>query len=185
MSKRTHLGLERASVSLWIILALLFAPFSPTPSVLEAPCPEHEASLRGRRFKKGLLRAGGLLRGLLQLLKAFLLLLLLAWMLAHTHSLKDLLRKASTWAAPNARTAFSTTPFQPSHTPRATPDLEHPFLQTLHQDPTVQRYRTLFERVDDIAPPPHPHKRGPKKGKNTDLGGMFQNSPNSLLGERS
>ena len=122
MSKRTRLGLERASVSLWGILALLVAPFSPTPSPLEAPCPEHEASLRGRRLKKGLLRAGGLLRGLLQLLKAFLILLLLAWRLTHHHSLKDLLRNASALPAPNSLTAFSTTTFHHATPLRTTPD---------------------------------------------------------------
>ena len=93
MSKRTRLGLERASVSLWIILALLFAPFSPTPSVLEAPCPEHEARLRGEGFKKAGARTRGLLRGLLRLLKAFLILLILAWILANTFSFKDLFRE--------------------------------------------------------------------------------------------
>lgn len=110
-----------------------------------------------------------MLRGLLHLLKAFLILLLLAWMLAHSSSLKDLLRNASALPALNSLTPCSTTPFHPFNPPRATPDLEHPFLQTLHQDPTVQRYRAFFELVDEIAPPPNPHKRGPKKGKNTDL----------------
>ena len=169
MSKRTRLGLERASVSLWVILALLVAPFSPTPSPLEAPCPEHEAWVRGGTFKKVGVRAGGLLRSLLHLLKAFLILLLLAWMLAHHHSLKDLLRNASALPATNSLTAFSTTTFHHATPLRTTPDLEHPFLQTLHQDPTVQRYRILFALVDEIAPLPNPHKRGPKKGKNSDL----------------
>ncbi len=166
MSKSTCTAWYRASVSLWIILALLAAPFSPTPRVLEAPCPEDEASLRGRRLKKGLLRAGGLLRGLLRLLKAFLILLLLAWMLANSLSFKDLFRETP---GTEVLAASPTTLSQPSNRPRSTPDLEHPFLQTLHQDPTVQRYRTFFELVEEIAPPPNPHKRGPKKGKNTDL----------------
>jgi hypothetical protein len=169
MSRKTRLGLYRTSVSLWVILALLFAPFSSDPSALEAPCSEPEASLRGRRLRKGLRRAGGLLRSLLYLLKACLILLLLAWMLAHTRSLKDLLREVVAWPAPNARTARPTTPCQPAKTPRTTPDLQHPFLQALHQDPTVQRYQATFDLIDEIGPPPNPHKRGPKKDKNTDL----------------
>ena len=165
MSKRTRTAWYRASVSLGVILALLVAPFSPTSRALEAPCPEHEARLRGG-FKHAVARTRGLLRGLLRLLKAFLILLLLAWMLANSLSFKDLFRETP---CTEVLAASSTTLSKPSNRARNTPDLEHPFLKTLHQDPTVQRYRLFFDLVDEIAPPPNPHKRGPKKGKNTDL----------------
>lgn len=187
MTKRTRIAGYRGGLTLWIILALLAAPFSPTASFLEAPCPEHEACpLRGRWFKKGVARAQGLWGCLIQGLKAFLILLILAWLLANALSFKDLLRGVPFSPPPCSDAASSTAPSQPSNTPRTTPDWEHPFLKTIHQDPTVQRYRPLFDLVDELAPPPNPHKRGPKKGKNADLvyrSAELTAKPQSLSGQ--
>jgi hypothetical protein len=101
----------------------------------------------------------GLLQGVLQMLNVLLILLILAWGLANVLSFSDIV-KGVRCASPASR--------PPSPTARTTPDFQHPFLKTVHQDPTVQRYRPLFELVDESAPPPNPHKRGPKKDKNTD-----------------